>query len=470
MRTTDRKSRMLAVLALSFAAFFAPAGADDVLDTDTLQKAVVQVWTYLPADGQTAARIARGSGFVVSSDGYIVTNYHVIEDEKLVSILLPGEDEPRSAQDLAAMFVRGRVAQVLFTSKARDLAILKVTGGLSGITPLTITDAPVSKNMRVYAMGYPGAADEVFVAPTADPTVSPGQVGRVYSAPLVGSDDGETLPVIQHSAPINHGNSGGPLFDDCGRVIGVNSWGNSDQLARDDQGNSYIRSAVGVFYASNSLNLIPFLRANNIQVNVASDVCTISPLRAFMQRGLMDGGVALLLFMLLLASTFAFRRSRMAVIDTVNRTAEAVSRRVNRSDRKAVPPPSPPKPKPAAPDATKQRPTTLAGGAFQKLRFLGRTDAAQYTFEIPRSLLQRTRNGAIIGRLHSGVDIMIEHDEISRRHARVYLDGDQTVIEDLGSLNGTQADGMRLVPDLPVPLKSGSVVRFGPLTFDVKVE
>jgi pSer/pThr/pTyr-binding forkhead associated (FHA) protein len=44
------------------------------------------------------------------------------------------------------------------------------------------------------------------------------------------------------------------------------------------------------------------------------------------------------------------------------------------------------------------------------------------------------------------------------------------VIEDLKSLNGTQADGVRLLQDLPAPLKQGSVVRLGPLVFDVKFE
>lgn len=440
---------LLGALAMSLM----PARADDA-DTDILQQAVVQV-LVLPTTGG----MITGSGFIVSKDGYIVTNQHVIANEKFITVLLPGEAVPGTPEDLVKLFVRGHVAQLLYYSKTRDLAVLKI--GPLNATPLTVSDATVSKNTPVTAIGYPGAADDIFRSPTVDPTVTSGVVGRTYSAPLTDSGDAETIPVIQHSAEINHGNSGGPLFDSCGHVIGVNTWGNSDRLMSGDDGKVYLRTASGVYYANSSLNLISFLRANNIPVTVTSEVCRVSPLEALMQRGLLDGGVAVLLFLLLGTAAFAFRRPRKIVLESVNRAADAVSRRVGGKRRAAA--------STSNGQETRKRPTP-GGGPPQKVRFVGRHDAAPYSFEITRNMLQRSRSGVVIGRMHGGVDILIENDEFSRRHARVYLDGDLVLIEDIGSLNGTQADGIRLVPDLPAPLKSGSVVRLGPLVFDVKFE
>jgi hypothetical protein len=443
------RRRALACAAAVLAVLLLPsvAGADPGMES--LQQAVVHIWVRLP-DGQ---HIVTGSGFVVSKDGYIVTNDHVIDNEQLIVVLLQGEDEPHTAADYDNFFRTGRVAKVISRSPGRDLAVIKVDQ--LSVTPLTISNAMLEKNMPVYAIGYPGAAEKVFKSPTADPTVTNGVIGRLYTAPLTDSDDAESIPLIQHNAPINHGNSGGPLLDDCGRVIGINTWGNFDHL---DSGGA-LETSAGVYYASRSLNLIPFLQANNVPASVTSDVCKISLFQRIMQRGLMDGGVAVLLLAMLAGMALLFRRPRKIILETVNRTAEAVSRRVSGKPQNGG----------AAAMETRKHPSP-AKGSFEKLRFTGRHEAAPYSFEVTRSLLQRSRNGAIVGRLHSGVDVLVENDEVSRRHARIYLDGDRVVIEDLGSLNGTQADGVRLPQEMPAPLKPGSVVRLGPLAFDVKFE
>jgi S1-C subfamily serine protease len=439
------------------AAFLAmPAFADDDgPDTETLQQAVVNVWT-VKADNQNRAQIGWGSGFVVSRDGYIVTNWHVVESAKRISVLLPGEAEPRRGdnqdQDLKDLFLRGRTARVLYNSPEKDLAVIKVETPLRAA--LTLSNAPVTKNMKVYAIGYPGAAEDLFAAPTADPTVTSGVVGRVYSAPFHYSETPENIPVIQHGAYINHGNSGGPLIDSCGRVIGINTWISADEIRQDASGGAQIQANAGVYYASNASNLVDFLRSHNVPMDVTGGSCSRSGMHGTLEYGL----IGALAGALALALALAFRKPRMVLVEAASRSAEAVSRRISRRNPDAR--------APARPEATAR----VASAGFRKLSFKGRDAAARCSFEITRNMLQRTHNGVVLGRLENGVDIRVDHAEISRRHARIFLDGAQVMIEDLGAMNGTSVDGAKLSANASLILVDGTVVTMGPLKFDVKID
>jgi S1-C subfamily serine protease len=448
MRTAD-----LLGIAAALAICALPAGAEDEgPDTETLQQAVVNVWVY-GTDAQDHAQVAMGSGFAVSREGYIVTNWHVVKAAKYVSVLLPGEAEPSDGNDLRNLFLKGRTARVLYSSPARDLAVIKVETPLHAA--LTLSDAPVTKNTKVYAIGYPGAAEDLFKAPTADPTVTSGVIGRAYSAPFHYGDTHESIPVIQHSAYINHGNSGGPLIDACGRVIGVNTWISADEIRKDASGGAQLEANSGVYYASNAVNLIPFLRSNNVPMDVASYGCSPGGMRGTLEYGLIG---VLLATVLALALVMTLRKPRVVMMEAVNRSAEAVSRRISRrnADGRA----------PERPEATAR----ITPGGFRSLRFKGRDGAARCSFEITRNMLQRTRNGVVLGRLENGVDVRIDHAEVSRRHARIFLNGAQVMLEDLGAMNGTTLNGVKLIPNAPLPLADGAVVTMGPLAFDVRVE
>src|SRR5689334_9737400 len=140
-----------------------------------------------------------GSGFVVSNDGYIVTNAHVIEgangqikakigDGKTLDAKLVGEDA------------------------STDLALLKVSA--SGLKPLQLADSStVEVGDDAYAIGNPFGLDR---------TLTVGVVSALQRE--ISSPNGFSIDdVIQTDAAINPGNSGGPLFNAAGHVIGVNS-------------------------------------------------------------------------------------------------------------------------------------------------------------------------------------------------------------------------------------------------------
>lgn len=139
-----------------------------------------------------------GSGFIISGDGYVLTNNHVVDGADTVTVRL---------QDRRVL-----TAKVVGADPQYDIALLKVDpkGGLS---PVSIGDSRTLKpGQWVLAIGSPFGFDY---------TVTQGIVSAVGRN--LGSQDQPYTSFIQTDVPINRGNSGGPLFDLQGRVVGVNS-------------------------------------------------------------------------------------------------------------------------------------------------------------------------------------------------------------------------------------------------------
>jgi S1-C subfamily serine protease len=157
---------------------------------------VVQI-TTLGEDGQGRAL---GSGFVVDKTGHIVTNFHVID----------GADEIRvsfSNRDTVG-------AQLVGTDPSTDLAVLRVEASPGALRPLPLGDSDkVEVGQPVVAIGNPFGLDRTATAGIVS------ALQRLITAPNQFTID----HVIQTDAPINQGNSGGPLLNERGQVIGVNT-------------------------------------------------------------------------------------------------------------------------------------------------------------------------------------------------------------------------------------------------------
>lgn len=135
-----------------------------------------------------------GTGFLISADGYIVTNVHVIENAKTISIRLKNGVI--------------KEAQLIRADKNNDLAVLKVSG--SNFRYLNVaSSSSVRRGEKVYAMGFPRVDIQGI-----EPKLTEGIVSS-----LSGIRDEPTT--FQISNPIQPGNSGGPLFNTDGKVIGV---------------------------------------------------------------------------------------------------------------------------------------------------------------------------------------------------------------------------------------------------------
>ncbi|SDR39217.1 serine protease Do [Paraburkholderia fungorum] len=138
---------------------------------------------------------ALGSGFIISQDGYVLTNNHVVDGADKVTVKLTDGREFR--------------AQVIGTDKTSDVAVLKI--GASNLPTVKIGDPANSKvGEWVVAIGSPYGFDN---------TVTSG----IISAKSRTFSDDSPIPFIQTDVPVNPGNSGGPLFNLNGEVIGINS-------------------------------------------------------------------------------------------------------------------------------------------------------------------------------------------------------------------------------------------------------
>lgn len=166
--------------------------------------AVVQVTSTVvtedPFFGGTQRGQALGSGFVLDKAGHIVTNYHVIEGASEVFVNFSGQDAMR--------------AKVVGSDPSTDIAVLEIDANARALTPLRLGNSDgVTVGDSVVAIGNPFGLDR---------TVTAGIVSALHRE--IESPSGFTIDkVIQTDAAINRGNSGGPLLDARGYVIGVNT-------------------------------------------------------------------------------------------------------------------------------------------------------------------------------------------------------------------------------------------------------
>jgi putative serine protease PepD len=143
---------------------------------------------------------ATGTGVIITTDGEILTNAHVVGDADFVNVRLPGESEPQQGA-------------VTARDPANDLALVRISG--DGFPPVTFADpSDVLLGDQVLVIGYALDLD-------GDPSVTSGIVSAVDRTlqTRLGALDG----LIQTDAAISSGNSGGPLVNAAGHVIGINT-------------------------------------------------------------------------------------------------------------------------------------------------------------------------------------------------------------------------------------------------------
>ncbi|MSO47420.1 MAG: trypsin-like serine protease [Thermoleophilia bacterium] len=172
-----------------------------------------------------------GSGFVIDSEGHILTNAHVVDGAQ---------------GDVTVSFSNNEkvVAKVIGVDNATDVALLKVDVPSSALTVIPLGDSSTVKvGNQVVAIGNPFGQDR---------TVTSGIVSAV--ARSIQAPNGFSInDAIQTDASINHGNSGGPLLDGMGQVIGINS-----QINTGGQANS---GSVGIAFAV-PINLVKQVTAD----------------------------------------------------------------------------------------------------------------------------------------------------------------------------------------------------------------
>jgi serine protease Do len=185
-----------------------------------INPAVVQIFStgYVTADdtdsGKTAALLSTqrstGSGIILSADGYIVTNAHVVKGARRIQVRLSQVHRGAGGQAVIAPEPKLLDAKVIGSDRDLDVAVIKIER--TGLTHLVLGDSDaVRQGELVVAFGNPLGLEG---------SVSMGIVSSTTRE--LHPDD--MLAYIQTDAPINPGNSGGPLIDSQGRVIGINTF------------------------------------------------------------------------------------------------------------------------------------------------------------------------------------------------------------------------------------------------------
>jgi len=432
---------------------FALGIVSHAIDLESIKPSVLRLIVFGKEDS-----VGTGTGFAVgaNADGVlVVTNWHVVaqraQDDSIIVARKTGE------------LVEAYTGVVKWEDSLKDLAVVQVKNLKA--PPLSIHRVGPKQGEEVFALGYPAVADDnasiaAFAEAHAnrsanqmkDPT---GQASRFVEATLSKAsvrrivkgtwEPGDPIPefyIIEHDVNITAGNSGGPLLNQCGHVVGVNT----QRVTDPDMPIDIVRKS------SHSSELISALDNLGIRFNSTSAPCTAS---AFAGKSV-SGGLWIPVFAILAASG-------MGVALFVAFKKPAILREsYTQFLRRSPPPPISPASPPNIPQSPS--PARLAGW-FLEGENPEAGEARTVRIEVPNSLIGRGK--LIVGRKAGVVHFPVRNTSISSQHATLLLDETGLYIEDRNSSNGTLINGKKLVSFSPVKLRLGDSVVLGEMRFQV---
>lgn len=197
-----------------------PSNAADDEDRDDLQ---ADIFHELSPNSEhelppPTATLVHGCGLILSGDGYILTNAHVVRDASLINVARPTGER--------------YAARIVGVDRATDLAVIKIEAGNLPVRLLG-SSARLKAGEWVAAIGSPFGFEQSLV------------VGVVSAVERTVPGDEFYTPFIQTDLPLNPGNSGGPLFDPAGNVVGINT-----EVLVGENGNAGISFAIPIDLAA----------------------------------------------------------------------------------------------------------------------------------------------------------------------------------------------------------------------------
>jgi len=242
----NRFVAIFSLLAVTLAA--APAQADPA-DIAAASRSVVRV-VLAARDGNKVAFVGHGSGFVVAPDK-IVTNAHVVEIARQESSVVIGIIPSQGGKSYGG--------RILAYSPSNDLALLQLQDG-GRLPAMTVFGGSVADGADVVAIGYPGSVDRAQGL-NLDDMITPMSPVKTRGT-VSGGRSTKQFDTLLHTAPVASGNSGGPLIDNCGRVLGVNSFGSISD------GND---AEFG--FAVSAREILNFLRKSGVKIGATATPC-----------------------------------------------------------------------------------------------------------------------------------------------------------------------------------------------------
>ena len=481
MRKVKKVISLVAVICMLFAMNLTAFAASDATPAVAeARNGIIQVRLYYVDNAGNSYCLQTGSGFLLGASSgatTVITNHHVIsltDEDKAYWTETFGVDFFNSNEvNMEARVAVKRDVEIVTSyvngSEQTDFAILELAQPIYDRAPLKVANSDeLVETQNVYALGFPGAAstaEDDSVYTVEDVTISNGIVGKFQTI--------NNIEFILHNAELGRGNSGGPLVDSNGAVVGVNTLTYADDAAR--------------YYSSIEINEIAsVLDALGIAYEKADGVAPApeptpepTPAVAEVEEGpnmLLIGGIA----------------GGVALVAVVVVLVVVLSKKNKKPVTPAAPismggpvPPVPPVPKagqaPVPPsfsntmsmmDTGAGETSVLGGGA-------GETSVLGGGSMQPMATLIRKKNGEtanitkplfIIGKERQKVDFCVpDNNSVSRNHANIICKGGVYYLVDKNSTNYTFVNGNKLNPNQEVKLNSGDKIKLADEEFEFRV-
>lgn len=462
--------------------------------------------------------LKNGSGFLIgaaSGATTVITNYHVVslsqEEKDQFTQLLGVDFNNLNNINLKTQVVVKRdvviSASYVNGSEKTDFAILELAQAIYDRAPLKIADSDkVVETQRVYALGFPWttsavADDQVYTS--EDVTITNGIVGKFQKV--------NEINYILHDAGLSYGNSGGPLVNSDGNVIGVNTMYNGDGAANYYYSISIneiagVLDALGIVYEKASAGAVAVTPTAEPVITAAptddgGDVAVTTPvpvtnnavptpvpagsddsddINYVLIIGIIAAVVVLLIIIIVIVAVSGSKKKAaptpvipagMPMGGGMPPMGAAPQPQPQPAYQQQPVRPTPPPFQPAPFDSGAGETSVLGGGA-------GETSVLGASMQPMATLIRRKNNETanitkalfVIGKERAKVDFCIpDNNSISRNHANIVCRGGVYYIVDKNSTNYTFVNGNKVTPGQEVKLNSGDKIKLADEEFEFRM-
>ena len=505
MRRVKKIISLLAVVCMLFAMNITVFAASDATPAVAeARNGIIQVRLYYVDNSGNSYCLQTGSGFLLGASSgatTVITNHHVIsltDEDKTFWTETFGVDFFNSNEvNMEARVAVKRDVEIVTSyvngSEQTDFAILELAQPIYDRAPLKIANSDeVVETQNVYALGFPGAAssaEDDSVYTVEDVTISNGIVGKFQTI--------NNIEFILHNAELGRGNSGGPLVDSNGAVVGVNTLTYADDAARyyssiEINEIASVLDALGIAYEkADGAAVTPEPTSEPIQETepAPAPIEEVEPVPAPIEEaeeamatieeteseeegtnmlliGGIAGGVALVAVVVVL----------IVVLGKKNKKSAAP---VSPIPMGGPVPPTGQAPVPPSFSNTMSMMDTGAGETSVLGGGAGETSVLGGGAMQPTATLIRKKNGEtaniakplfIIGKERQKVDFCVpDNNSVSRNHANIVCKGGVYYIVDKNSTNYTFVNGNKLNPNQEVKLNSGDKIKLADEEFEFRI-
>jgi hypothetical protein len=475
MLLKSMKSRSIQLLVVLWICIFAQTVAIHAQITEDQKASVVRIFAFgFSKPNQKDIDLSSGTGFLIDSEGDLMTNNHVIASKAELA------DHPYTylvLQRKGTQFF-AYYATFIAQNPNSDLAVIRCSN-LKG-TPFQLLLPPPHEIDEVFSMGYPGVADPSGMswatllvalkqkldgsgsaqagaevtdvinsnplwAGFASPTVTNGKVEKVTEIPGTVGGVNAKITVIEHSCNIRHGNSGGPLLNGGGQVVGVvgDAWGGKDA--------QYAQQSAATNEIQSFLNATPVKNCNfttKAWVAPHFDPAAIIAANRFDPKVLIIA-ISIAIALAIAALVVVMVRGGKKTQTSVTTLIQELKKRGAALGSAILPPPIPP----------------------NGWQLTGRTPAgASVRFDINPAMFTNNGNKLVLGRAGDICHVVVNDGTVSRQHAHIKKTSSGFTVADRNSSNGTAVNGQfSRQPFNEVPLKVGDTLTLGEVKLDFKL-